>query len=179
MSRTRKFTGWTRNERTIAAGATNQFNPLIYTCEDQGGETIVSVHVEIALGAEPGTTESASNLAGYARLVINRAGNVIPQLGTTGDWDATTTPDTINDEDAGDTWAITPWALGGIVVAGVIFADSASGAGPIHLTLSPKTKRSLRKGDTLEVEIQYSNGGGTGNGIAQEAVTGTVFVQGD
>lgn len=176
MSKTRKFTGFNRNERTIPAGVTTQFAALVYTCEDQGGETVVSVHVEIALGQEPPTATGAANVAGYARLCVNRAGNVIPLIQPNVDWDTVTVADTLNDEDSGDTWAITPFALGGSVQP-VAFGAVTGGA--VHLVLSPKTKRSLRKGDEMYVELNYSNGGGVDNAIIQEAVTGTTFIQGD
>lgn len=181
MSKVRKYTGYNRNERTIAPAATNQFAALRYTCEDQGGETVVSIHVELALNPEMLTDVGTSNVAGYARLVVNRAGNVIPVVLTAFDWGETAlTPNIINDEDSGDTWAITPFAFGaGLVLTPLISGAGMGGTGPVHLTLSPKTKRSLRKGDTVDVEIQYSNSGTGASQPLQEVVTGTVFIQGD
>lgn len=176
---TRKYTGFARAERTISAAATNQFGALQYDCEDQGGETIVSVHVEIALNPENLTDGGSSNVAGYARLVVNRSGNTIPVIVPSTDWDTTAVADAINDEDAGDTWAITPFAFGTAFVGAVIPAGAGlSGTTGVHLILSPKTKRSLRKGDALIVELQYSNSGTGGAQPIQECITGTLFVTG-
>lgn len=180
MSKVRKYTAFARAERTIAPAATNQFAGLIYTCEDQGGETIVSVHVELALNPENLTDAGTSNVAGFARLVIQRAGNSGPVIVPSADWDDVTTADVLNDADAGDTWAITPFAFGaGLVITPLISGAGMSATGPVHLVLSPKTKRSLRKGDTMQVDIQYSNSGTGASQPVQEAITATCFVQGD
>lgn len=180
MNKALKYTGYARNERTIAPGATNQFGTLTYTCADQGGETIVSIHAEVSMNPETLTDPGQSNIAGYARLVVNRQGNTIPVIAPFDDWSATGSVNGINDEDAGDTWAIVPFSFGtGLVITPLISGAGMAGGTAAHVVLSPKTKRTLRKGDSVQVEIQYSNGaGGSASQPIQEVVTGTLFVQG-
>lgn len=171
----RKYVGFDRNERTIPAGTRSQFgDTLVFTADDDC--TVVGISVEIAIAAEAnesgGTTHSA---AGYGRLVVNRAGNTVPLIEPTTSWSATDEADTLNDEDAGDTWAISPIAVAG---NGAVFV---SGAGYTsqndRIVLAPRTKRKLRRGDQIYVETQYSNGG-VGNAVFQEVVTGTIFIEG-
>lgn len=173
-----KFTGFYRNERTIAPAATNQFATLQYTCED-ADETVVGIHVEIAMNPEGLTDEGSSNVAGYARIVVNRAGNTIPVVVSSQGWADVVTASNLNDEDTGDTWAITPFALGSTLGVLGVTGVGLMGSTGLHLVLSPATKRSLRKGDTVEVEIQYSNSGTGGSQPIQEVVTGTIFIHGD
>lgn len=171
MGGVRKWTGWNRNERNITIGASQQFDALLFQAEED--TTIVMCHVEIAMCLEPATDPGQSSLAGYARLRINRAGNAIPLIQPSDDWDAVGGTDTLSDADSMDTWAITPFALAN---SGFTLTGPGSPSGPVHLTLSPKTKRSLRRGDSLSVEINYSNGGNQ-NAAHQESVTGTIFTQ--
>lgn len=171
MSSTRKYVGFNRNERQIDGGATNQFTALRFTADDD--MTVLGCHVEIALASEPPIAPGgSSNLAGYARIVVNRAGNGIPVIVPDLAWsiDAAQASQ-LNDADAGDTWAITAFALG----AARIGVEGTSQGSSQNLVLSPATKRKLRRGDTIEVELQYSNGG-TQQTATQEAVVGTLFV---
>lgn len=171
-----KYTQFARNERNITLGASQQFTPLVFTAEDD--TVIVGVMVEIALGLEMPTDPGSVSLGGYARLAVYPQGAAIPLVVPNGTWNTTGTAqvDTLLDEDSEDTWAITPFAMAATFAAGVALAAGGP-AGPVHLKLAPATKRRLRRGDQLVVEMNYSNGGDQ-NSAHQEVVTGTLFTQG-
>lgn len=182
----RKYTGWNRNERTITGGATNQFIGLIFEADDDC--TAVGVHVELSLCPEAPTTPDAHfNLTGWARIVVNRAGNLIPLILPSDQWWDPDVVDSFNDEDSGDSWAIVPFGIGGGLSASNLVGNTVTGAAAnglapyavtgLNLVLSPKTKRKLRRGDQVIVDLQYSNGA-AGNGVVQESVVGTIFIEG-
>lgn len=171
-----KYTGFQRNERTITAGSTNQFSVLQFVADDDC--TVVGVSAEVVIASEPTDAATAANFsaAGYARLVVNRAGNTRPTTAVTSvaSW-GQQEADTLNDADAGDTWAISGLAIAG---GGVISANSSAQTSQNdRTTLAPRTKRKLRRGDSVEIETQYSNGG-NGNAVFQEVVIGTIFIEG-
>lgn len=174
-----KYTQFARNERNITLGASQQFTPLVFTAEDD--TVIVGVMVEIAMGLEMPTDAGSTSLAGYARLAVYPQGAAIPLVQPNGTWNTTAVAqvDTLLDEDSEDTWAITPFAMASAFVnAAIAGIGSGGGAGPyVHLKLAPATKRRLRRGDQLVVELNYSNGGNQ-NSAHQEVVTGTLFTQG-
>lgn len=167
-----KYTQFARAERNITLLPTSQqFTPLVFTSDDD--ITIVGIIVDIALGLEAPTDAGSVSLAGYARIAIYRAGQAIPLIVPDSLWNVGATPatNTLLDGDAGDTWAIVPFAI-----ASATGSLAAPGGGPsnIQLHMSPGTKRSLRRGDQCVVEINYSNGGNQNAGN-QESVTGTLF----
>lgn len=145
---------------------------MVFTAQEDC--TIVSVFVEHAISLEPNSPtlgSETSNLAGFVALLVNPSGNAIPTLLPSQDWSTTTTADTVNDADFGDIWAWTP------------LVGSSGGAvnTPYHGTqfkgtLAPRTKRKLRRGDTLSVMVHLSNGA-INNAIVQHVTLGFLLQQ--
>lgn len=148
-----KYLVWARYEQSLPAATTQQHEVLSFEAPEDG--TVVGIIAELAIGfEEPTSGNNTAAVAGYARLVVNRAGNTIPTVlpnvtlagSLPADWDAVGASDTLQDADTGDTWAI-----------------QAIGHGPgatTRVLLVPKTKRKLRRQDKVSLETNLSNGGG-------------------
>lgn len=160
-----KYQGFNIEEQAgiVAAGA---YQAVLFNDLADEDMTIVKCHVEIAIGTEEGTTADLGNqwsITGVARLVISGRGQDASGAitGNNAPFD-TSIAGTINDEDKGDTWAMSPFVL-------------TSRGQPIRIELSPKTKRKLRKGDQFLVTLDGTNSGADTSPAVQSAATVTMF----
>lgn len=165
----RKYQTYYRGEDQLAAAATAQRSMITGTVAEDG--TIVGVIIELAIASEPIDSDGSTAVTGAGFLRTLGPTLTQPNLIATdfNPWD-TDNADTVMDQDNGDIWAMSPFAV----------QSSGPGTGRQgsvwHLTLRPGTKRKMRRGDIMEFLVNWSNSG-QNQAVLAWCVTCTVFYQ--